>query len=555
MKKAVFLLVLCLSFVTISYSQTTRFVKTVASGTGDGSSWANASSDLQAMIHHSSINGTILIAKGTYTLGKTVHINKPLTLRGGFTPDGGSQEISNNPTIIDGMEAHRVITATHGSGTLTLQGLIIQNGRVSGSSAEGGGIYSVGDLHLQNTRVQHNAAYASTSSGTSSYSYGGGIYTSSGSIVLSNSQIVDNTATTTFSSYTSSSSYSYGGGIYTSSGKIELVNSQITNNSAHSSSYSSDNSYTSYSSSYSYGGGIYTSNGRISLVNSLVNDNISSSTSSSDSSASSYSSTSSGGGIYAESGSIYLANSEVRQNSTFSTAASDSNYASSESYGGGMYTSRGSIRLTNSQVSQNTISAISSSYSSTAISSSKGGGIYGNTILLNSLIWANEEYEKVNNSIQADGFNEHEIGSLSTSHSLIRGRDLSSSNGINARIADFNPLFVNALNGNFRLRADSPLINAGKNSFNTSSTDLDGNKRIAHKTIDIGAYENISGAVNIKNIENIQGTSTINLNSSKDIYSFHLKFAGASKIHFVLTSVFICLLLLINPFFCLTLLQ
>jgi hypothetical protein len=45
------------------------------------------------------------------------------------------------------------------------------------------------------------------------------------------------------------------------------------------------------------------------------------------------------------------------------------------------------------------------------------------------------------------------------------------------------------MGGDFRLRADSPCINAGNNSYLSSATDLDGNPRISGGTVDIGAYE------------------------------------------------------------------
>lgn len=55
-----------------------------------------------------------------------------------------------------------------------------------------------------------------------------------------------------------------------------------------------------------------------------------------------------------------------------------------------------------------------------------------------------------------------------------------------------DPLFVSPALGNFRLTSGSPCINAGNNYFNESSTDLDGNPRIAG-VVDMGAYELGSG--------------------------------------------------------------
>ena len=52
-----------------------------------------------------------------------------------------------------------------------------------------------------------------------------------------------------------------------------------------------------------------------------------------------------------------------------------------------------------------------------------------------------------------------------------------------------DPSFVNPSGEDFHLQTNSPCINAGKNSYVSSTTDLDGNPRIVGGTVDIGAYE------------------------------------------------------------------
>ncbi len=52
-----------------------------------------------------------------------------------------------------------------------------------------------------------------------------------------------------------------------------------------------------------------------------------------------------------------------------------------------------------------------------------------------------------------------------------------------------DPRFVDPGKGDYRLAADSPCIDAGKNSYSASPTDLDGKARIANGKVDIGCHE------------------------------------------------------------------
>ena len=64
-KTIVFIVFLSIFSFTL-FAQPVRYVKPVATGLANGSSWANASADLQAMINISSAGGEVWVAAGTY---------------------------------------------------------------------------------------------------------------------------------------------------------------------------------------------------------------------------------------------------------------------------------------------------------------------------------------------------------------------------------------------------------------------------------------------------------------------------------------------------------
>lgn len=99
--------------------QATRYVKQLASGNGDGSSWANASNNLQAIIDISSNGDAIWIAAGTYkptkdetgnanptdNRTKTFFIKSGIKIYGGFAGTEtqlSQQNINTNITVLSG---------------------------------------------------------------------------------------------------------------------------------------------------------------------------------------------------------------------------------------------------------------------------------------------------------------------------------------------------------------------------------------------------------------------------------------------------------------------
>jgi hypothetical protein len=185
-----------------------------------------AYSSIQAAVDAASDGDVIKVATGTYTgvsaragVTQVVYINKSVTIQGGYTT--AFTEPPNpkaNSTTLDAREQGRVLYIT-GNISPTVEGLRITGGYVK---ASGGGIYNKdADLALINTIITNNI-----SSGINwPDGLGGGMYIETGSVVLSEVQIISNSA-----------SYK-GGGMCVWGGSVTLNGGQIINNTANGPTY------------------------------------------------------------------------------------------------------------------------------------------------------------------------------------------------------------------------------------------------------------------------------------------------------------------------------
>jgi hypothetical protein len=135
--------------------------------------------------------------------------------------------------------------------------------------------------------------------------------------------------------------------------------------------------------------------------------------------------------------------------------------------GGGAYLGSGGI-LNNCTLSRN----------STPGRYGDGGGVYlGSAGLLNNcIVWANTASSSAQEILNAGGTVRYTCSSSGVSH------------GAFGCITN-NPLFVDGVNSNFHLQTGSPCINAGHNSYVSTTNDLDRNSRIVGGVADMGAYE------------------------------------------------------------------
>ncbi|MBO7726436.1 MAG: right-handed parallel beta-helix repeat-containing protein [Thermoguttaceae bacterium] len=332
---------------------------------------------------------------------------------------------------------------TNRGGTMSLTGCTI-----SGNSGDFGGVRNSGTMTIKNCTITGNK-----SSGVQGVS-GGGI-SNSGDIIIDHCTITGNTA---------ASNCPYGGGVYNRGTANIINNTVISRNSA------------------KKGGGIFNASGAALTVK--------------DCSVSSNYNTMFGGGIY----------SDMNSNMTISNCSIASNIAD---YGGGIYAEYSKNVLWNCAITQNT-------------SNQDGGGVYyhGSTLKLTNCTVAGNKAKQGNGG----GFfaNErNDVPKLNLYNSIVVGNNAKgSSNDIyrcNVHTADLtlnayntissftawtaksnafsysaSALFINPSNGDYTLKAGSPAINKGNNSYisvNSYPKDLAGKTRIAGGSVDIGAYE------------------------------------------------------------------
>jgi hypothetical protein len=125
---------------------------------GDGTSWHEAFTTIQAAINAANSSDRIFVKKGTYTLSSTLSIvDKGPDIYGGFngTTDETAPEHANptkNPTIIDGGNTGRCMHISIGLGAFgapVINGFTIRNGKADDAgtlSDYGGGVYIVGQI-------------------------------------------------------------------------------------------------------------------------------------------------------------------------------------------------------------------------------------------------------------------------------------------------------------------------------------------------------------------------------------------------------------------------
>ncbi len=381
---------------------------------------------IQHGINISSATDTVLVQPGTY-FENVNYIGKRITVASLFLTTQDTSYISQ--TVIDGSSGGRVVTfESEEDSTAILCGFSITNGL---ADFGGGIICNNSSPYIKNVSILNNSATI----------FGGGIYC----VELCYPKIYNVTITGNTAS-------NAGGGISCHISSPHIKNATINGNSADQAG--GGIACTNYSSAYiedviivdnsaiSGGGGIHSYSSSVTLQDVTIANN----------------SSIVGGGIYS-----YYYDSPILWNVIISENTAGA--------GGGIYCSEnGYPMLNNVTITEN--------------SAQSGGGIYGNdgtfTSIKNSILWNNSPNEIYDNS------------EIDISYSDIQGGE----SGIIGNVVywndgniDSDPLFVDAVNGDYHLQPGSPCIDAGDPS---SSSDPDGS------IADMGTYYFAHSKINLK---------------------------------------------------------
>ncbi|MDR1594350.1 MAG: right-handed parallel beta-helix repeat-containing protein, partial [Prevotellaceae bacterium] len=525
------------SEMTITRSNYISYVTPSGGGDKDGSSWENAYQGLADALQ-TAASGTkcireIWVAEGTYypkyqagtgtgitDRDKAFVMVEGVKIYGGFNgtltgtptvvPQFGatgrtgrsilSGDIDGNNTTDAGNVYHVVIAA--GNGTTTYP-YITDAACLDGFTVTGGYSY---DLSGSQTILVNGVAVERTN--------GAGV-----AIYNSTPKIAYDTITGNRCGGNSSSSYDgYGGGIYatsTTTDTIKITNTVISNNTSN-----------------FYGGGIACDNINMTMTYSSVENNT----------ATGNAAGGSGGGIFYRSSSkkLTLTNVTIKGNKAYSEVAS----------GGGLQcicstnlsSCTLSAELTNVAITGN----LAESPSSTSFGA-QGGGIYfdksmalinvtiaGNNVInpttaggggvdcssgsttnfSNCIIWGNRKAGTTVSNVPATG--------ATYNYTLLEGTVPA---GTGNKTGD--PKFIAFMaassaptdGGDYRLQSDSPAIDAGNNSANTTPFDLAGSARKQGNAIDMGAYEygiSITGQPKPQTMLNVNCSDFLSIEASMD---------------------------------------
>jgi hypothetical protein len=179
---------------TDNSTPTRNIVYVKPNGTGDGSSWLNASSLTAAIAKAQDYRyqeyNQIWMSEGTYNLTDSIPFDF-IRIYGGFKNDNSATKLADRDwskykTIIDGGGTVQPLKSTNGEAVI--DGVVIQNGFVS--EGYGGGLNIKNNCAVRNCVIRNNKAV----SPTNTKGYGGGIYVNGLKNSIENCLLINNTS-------------------------------------------------------------------------------------------------------------------------------------------------------------------------------------------------------------------------------------------------------------------------------------------------------------------------------------------------------------------------
>lgn len=553
MKKILLLLVLSCTAIGIAEAQTTYFVTTTGNDADFGTSWGAAFLTVQKALSVATSGDEIWVAAGNYfpdegpgqtdnSAFSTFQMVDGVALYGGFNGTEATladrpsplaqtvlsgdlrQDDSQQPIVTDAStnsnitsNAYQVVTVSGLTVNTIIDGFVITAGTATFMSpwAEGGGMTISDDSPITVSNCVFSGNRATT---------GGGISNSSSFLTLSNCEFSGNLAsngggmfnfgdgiTITGCTYSNNTANSIGGGMYNTFGSPVLTDCTFSDNEADtgggmyvdSSSPSISGCTFSGNTASAHGGGMYNVNGGSPTIS---NCTFSNNTAVLD-----------GGGMYNSSGSPVVTNSMFIGNTGNNSGGGMSNFfvtmnitncvfsGNKGGNGGGMNNFQSSLNIYNCTITGNTTNI--------GGGGGNGGGInneQSSPTITNCIIWNNLAGDPSGEAISNDFFSNPTISNTIIPFGCAWRTDLGTDGGNNLSL---DPQFITPVDpatapttttGNLRLMTTSPAINRGDNSIVTvppflddgmsNPVDLDGNARIQVTTVDMGAYEENTGA-------------------------------------------------------------
>ena len=458
MRKKIFRFhILLFTFISLwSQAQVIRVAPT-PSGSGNGSSWANASS-LQNAIAIASSNSQIWVKQGDYPVSSTLLVSlSNISIYGGFAGDEtalNQRDWTNNTTVFNGQNTVKIMRFSSNNGII--DGIHFRNGFVTGTvytTNDGGGALRLTgvDQIIRNCTFLNNRSTSERGGGAIFIWHGGG-------------QLIENCI---FQNNTQTIPNSNGGGaIHNWDENVIIRNCRFVSNN----SSSTGGAVYSWGQNFRLEGSTFENNhsdvdgGAVSAryySNTIINCNFIGNTANGNGGA--------------------LINSDVTKviNCLF-------NNNEANGFGGAIYNNQ-ELEVTNSTFVNNNNTAIGHSRFPTDQFSTYLTSIY-NSIFYGNTPKAADYFSDISPST---GINSNDGSEKDIRRNIVQEYNLGTNNMIGV-----NPQFVNNTN-NFTLQTSSPAINAGNNTlYNqvsptnaTASTDLNGNPRLFGIAVDYGAYE------------------------------------------------------------------